>query len=399
MTTNSLVQIEPLSQSKFEQMACGYGYRAVHVHHRERAGSIWSDFGQEAHQVLSMYVEHLVETRQATDYDYFDGLIEAVQPEILEELDRVRDSLVIDPERVLGTEQYIGLDENFSLVVMEHVAQGHRSGGDPRIAYEGTLDLVLLNSSSEAEIPDWKNQFQITPPDTFQAKFYPLLLFCALPSVEVIHFRLEYLRWGACRSITFTRKDLPRLKRMAAVARNRQRKLMRAEKEPRPTPHRGCIYCPLLLKGCPIETANPYARLSAAQRLRLQIYLDAAQKVNQPLLKQWAQSRPISVKDANGARYTASFIPRRRTRYGLDAVLPLLDSWDKSHPDDPLRPHLTVGTSELNDFARAHEKRPRLAESLSAVAEVTPYTEFQISVEASRTGTGKPKSGMRSPRR
>lgn len=391
METTTLVQIQPLSQSGYEQMACGHGYRAVHVHGMGRAGNTWSDLGQEAHRLISDYIEHLVETRQATDYDYWDALVTGANPEALDGLDRVRETLVIDPEKVLGTEQYIGLDNDFALVVMERVDQGHRSGGDPRIEYEGTLDLILLHSRTEAEIPDWKNHFHIAAPDSFQAKFYPLLLFCALPSLEVVHFRLEYLRWGVNRAVTFTRSDLPRLKRMAIAARNRQRKLAQLEKESRATPHKGCTYCPLLLNGCPIDKVNPYATLPAEERLRLQVYLDAAQKVNHSLLKEWAERKPVSFRDENGVTYTGAFVPRKKTRYALDNALPVVDAWDREHPDDRLRPRLLIGASELSELAKAGQKRPGLAETLSALAEVTPYSEFQISADAPKPARKKSK--------
>jgi hypothetical protein len=389
MSTSSLVQIEPLSQSGYEQMACGHGYRAIHVRGMGRAGSTWADLGQEAHRLISEYINHLVETRQATDYDFFDALTSGAPPEALDGMDRVRETLVIEPEKVYGTEQYIGLDKDFSLVVMERVEHGHRSGGDPRIEYEGTLDLILLHSRTEAEIPDWKNHFYIAAPESFQSKFYPLLLFCAMPSLQVIHFRLEYLRWGASRVVTFTRDDVPRLKRMATAARRRQSKLISLETEPKATPHKGCMYCPLLLNGCPIDKSNPYGKLSAAERLRLQVYLEAAVKVNQSILKEWAEKEPIAVKDENGATYTGCFVPRKRTRYALDNALPIIDAWDREHPNDALRPNLAIGASELNEPAKAQKKRPGLADTLGTVAEVIPYTEFQITIDASKSGTKK----------
>jgi len=390
MSASPLVQIQPLSQSGYEQLACGYGYRATHVHGVGRAGSIWADLGQEAHRLISEYINHLVETRQPTDYDFFDALVTGASPEALDGLDRVREALVIDSEKVFGTEQYIGLDKDFSLVAMEQVEHGHRTGGDPRIEYEGTLDLILLHSATEAEIPDWKNHFYIAAPESFQSKFYPLLLFCAMPSLEIVHFRLEYLRWGVNRVVTFTREDLPRLKRMAIAARKRQRRLIELDKEPKATPHKGCAYCPLSLNGCPIDKSNPYAKLSAKERLRLQIYLDAAAKVNQAILKEWAQKQVISVKDENGVTYTGSFVPRQRTRYALDTVLPVVDAWDREHPDDPLRSRLAVGASELNELAKAKKKRPGLADALGSIAEVIPYSEFQITVEPAKSGSRTP---------
>ena len=262
----------------------------------------------------------------------------------------------------------------------------------PLLEQKAMGDAVLLYSRKEAETPDWKNHFYIAAPESFQAKFYPLLLFCAMPSLETIHFRLEYLRWGASRVVTFTREDVSRLKRMAAAARNRQKKLISLEQEPKATPHKGCLYCPLLLNGCPIDKANPYGKLSAAERLRLQVYLEAALKVNQSILKEWAEKEPISVEDENGANYTASFVPRKRTRYALDNTLSIIDAWDREHSEDPLRPHLAIGASELNELAKARKKRPELAETLSGVAEVVPYTEFQISIEASKSGSKKPRA-------
>jgi hypothetical protein len=382
MTTTSLVQMAPLSQSRYEQMACGYGYRAVHAHHRARAGNQWSALGQEAHHIISSYVEHLVTTRQSTDFEFFDSLLDGISLENIDGLNRVRETLVIDPDKVFGTEQYIALDEDFALLIMERVEGEHRSGGDPRIVYEGTLDMVLLHSPTEAEITDWKNHFLIAAPDTFQAKFYLLLLFCALPSLQTIHFRLEYLRWGANRAVTFKRTDLPRLKRMARTARQRQRKLLELTQEPKAIPHKGCIHCPLLLDGCPMDRVNPYARLSAKQRLRLQIYLDAARDTNLTFLKEWAEKTPIAVRDENGVNYSGSFVPKSRTSYALDSTLPIINAWDEDHPDDKLRPLLSVGASELNSLAKPKKKRPKLAATLSSVATVTPYSEFQIIREA-----------------
>jgi len=50
--------------------------------------------------------------------------------------------------------------------------------------YEGTLDLVMIHSLTESEIDDWKSYYQVIDADTFQSKFYPLLLMCLNPSLE-----------------------------------------------------------------------------------------------------------------------------------------------------------------------------------------------------------------------
>jgi hypothetical protein len=127
-----------------------------------------------------------------------------------------------------------------------------------------------------------------------------------------------------------------------------------------------------------MDQANPYAKLSAEQRLRMQIYLDAARDTNLALLKKWAERMPVSVRDENGVVYSGSFIPKSRTGYALASTLPIVDAWNRDHPDDQLRTHLSIGASELNSLAKAKKKRPKLAETLSSVATLTPYSEFQI---------------------
>ena len=47
-------------------------------------------------------------------------------------------------------------------------------------------------SNTEAEIEDWKSYYQIIDADTFQPKFYPLLLMCLNPSLEQAKFVLEF---------------------------------------------------------------------------------------------------------------------------------------------------------------------------------------------------------------
>jgi hypothetical protein len=80
-------------------------------------------------------------------------------------------------------------------------------------------------------------------------------------------------------------------------------------------------------------------------------------------------------------------------------VLPIVDAWDRDHPDDPLRPHLAIGASELNELAKAQKKRPELAVTLNTVAEITPYSEFQISIEASKSGVKPARAKTTSKRR
>jgi hypothetical protein len=125
----------------------------------------------------------------------------------------------------------------------------------------------MLHSLTEAEIEDWKSYYQIIDADTFQSKFYPLLLMCPNPSLERVKFALEFVRYGASRCVEYTRGDLPWLKELAQRERSRQRKLHELaasdESDLKVFPGRHCTWCPLLLNGCPVAQTNPYSQMTA----------------------------------------------------------------------------------------------------------------------------------------
>jgi hypothetical protein len=167
---------------------------------------------------LASYINHLVRTRRARDLEVFDALMQGVGDEAREVLETFRDNHAFDPEKILATEFHIALDENF--LPIEHPDDDGQIG-----EYEGTLDLVMLHSLTEAEIDDWKSYYQVIDADTFQSKFCPPLLMCLNPSLERVKFVLEFVRYGVSRCVEYTRKDMPWLKELAQRERTRQRKL------------------------------------------------------------------------------------------------------------------------------------------------------------------------------
>ena len=177
----------------------------------------------------------------------------------------------------MATELHIALDEDFQPI--------EEPGNTSHIAeYEGTLDLVMLHSLIEAEIDDWKSYYQVIDADTFQSKFYPLLLMCLNPSLEQVKFVLEFVRYGVSRCVEYTRRDLPWLKELAQTERARQRKLHElatvGDRELKASPGRHCTWCPLLLNGCPVAETNPYGQMTAEERLRFALWLQEAEKQN-----------------------------------------------------------------------------------------------------------------------
>ena len=366
--------LPPLSQSRHGDMACEALYVRKHVHCARLGESEAAARGIEIHQVLATYINHLVRTRRATDLEVFDGLVKGAGTEAREVLEKFRDSHAFDPEQILATELHIALDENF-LPIEDPVDDGQNA------EYEGTLDLVMLLSLTEAEIEDWKSYYQIIEADTFQSKFYPLLLMCLNPSLEHVKFVLEFVRYGVSRFVEYTRKDLPWLKELAERERMRQRKLHRRASsgslDLKASAGRHCTWCPLLLNGCPVAETNPYARMTAEKRLRFALWLQEAEKQNTRVLKNLMVERgPIKYRDGNQNEYSADFVSVEKRFYPYRDALSILDEWFKAHPEErALKDRLTI--SGLSSALKA-EKRAELVQKLADVVDVHVETELRI---------------------
>jgi hypothetical protein len=369
--------LPPLSQSRHGDMACETLYVYKHVRCERIADSDAAVRGIEIHETLATYINHLVETRRSTDLEVFDALTNRTSSDARQVLERFRDNHGVDPEKVLATELHIQLDQDFRPI--EDSRDEGRSA-----EYEGTLDLVMLHSLTEAEIDDWKSYYQIIDADTFQSKFYPLLLMCLNPSVEKVKFVLEFVRYGASRCVEYTRKDLPRLKELAQGERARQKGLhdlaASGERDLKASPGRHCTWCPLLLNGCPVAETNPYGQMTPEQRLRFALWLQEAEKQNTRVLKElMVEHGPISYRDENESEYVACFVPIEKRFYPYQDGVSILDEWFTTHPDErTLREKLTI--SGLSSAIKA-EKRFELAQKLAEIADVRVETDLRIGRE------------------
>jgi hypothetical protein len=370
--------IPPLSQSRHGDMACETLYVLKHVRCTRVGESEPAARGIEIHQVLATYINHLVKTTRTTDLEIFDALLRGAGAEAREVLEKFRDNHAFDPENILATELHIALDENFVPIELP-------SDEGPIATYEGTLDLVMLHSLTEAEIDDWKSYYQVIEADTFQSKFYPLLLMCLNPSMERVKFVLEFVRYGVSRCVEYTRKDMPWLKELAQRERARQRKLHElvssGDRDLKVSPGRHCTWCPLLLNGCPVAETNPYGQMTAEERLRFALWLQEAEKQNTRVLKElMVEHGPIRYRDENESAYLADFVPVDKKFYPYRDAIPILDGWFRTHPDERnLREKLTI--SGLSSALKAG-KRPELAQKLAAIVDVCVETELRIGRES-----------------
>lgn len=368
------VGIPPLSQSRYGDMACDILYFRKHVQGTRAADSEAAARGIEIHRILATYLNHLVETRRPTDLEALDALIKGAGDEAKSVLERFRENHIFGPEKILGTELHIALDENF--LPIENL-----EGEAKAVEYEGTLDLVTFDSFTDAEIHDWKSYYQIIDADTFQSKFYPLLLMCLNPMLERVKFVLEFVRYGVSRSVEYTQKDLPWLKELAQRERARQIKLHEidpvGDRELRASPGRRCTWCPLLLNGCPVAETNPYGQMTHEERLRFALWLQEAEKHNTKILKNFMVERgPIHYRDGNQGSYLAEFVPSEKKFYPYRDSASILDDWFRTHPDESnLWDKLTI--SGLSSALKA-EKRSELAQKLASVVDVRIETELRI---------------------
>ncbi len=376
--------IPPLSQSRHGDMACETLYVRKHVQCARVGESEPAARGIEIHRILATYINHLVRTKRSTDLETFEALIKQAGAEAWEVLERFRDNHVFDPEKILAAELYIALDQDF------HPIEDSNDGRQTP-EYEGTLDLVMLHSLTEAEIEDWKSYYQIIDADTFQSKFYPLLLMCLNPSLERVKFVLEFVRYGVSRFVEYTRRDLPWLKEVAQRERARQRKLHESvfgeDPNLKASPGRHCTWCPLLLNGCPVAETNPYGQMTAEERLRFALWLQEAEKQNTKVLKDLMVERgPIHYQDGNQCEYLAVFVPVEKKFYSYRDAASILDEWFRARPDDQgLLDKLTV--SGLSSALKA-DKRAELAEKLTNIADMRVDTELRIGREEKGNGKG-----------
>lgn len=360
--------IPPLSQSRYENMACETLYAARHIAGLPDAESAAAQRGSAIHAIMARYVKWLAGTHQKTDYNFLEALVENAAPEVAEVIEKVREGYQFEPDQVLGTEMRISLNEDFRPLPKDY---------EGAAAYEGTLDLVLLMSQTEAEIRDGKSYFQIIAADTFQSKFYPLLLMCVMPSLESVRFVLDFWRYGAEREVTYTRGDLPKLKKLAQAQRARQLELHASTEDRSVSPGRHCMWCPLLLKGCPMEQTNPYATMTPRERVSFAIWLKEASAQNNLALKNMmVEGGPISVEDGNGTEYRAEFVPQLRKSYPLAEASAVIADWVNVNPDDAaFTARLTVGG--LRSPLKA-KKRAEFATRMEAVAETRCITKLKV---------------------
>lgn len=381
---STLIQIAPpLSQSRYEQLACPEFYAETQVRGVKMPASEASERGTDVHAVMANYVRHCVKNKVRADWAAFDEFAAASGLDAGGILDGLRDSYEVDYEHVVRVEERLCLSDSFqaqeerafldesivgyfplpSLLLggVMAVPKQHRALSGMIFTHpsccEGTPDIVLFfgDGSGRAKVDDFKTHPRPFDADTFQSMLYSFMVMQGSPDVQSVEFELIFVRYkNARRSVVWTRAQMPEMMRQIERARQRQLAVHEAAAsgatmEARPGAH--CQYCPHLAKGtCPVREQNPHATMTMEDRVRFGEWLRQQAKLNTDILKAHVDVHgPVTATDANGKPIEAGYQPTESAWYPLFPALALLEEWAEVVPEDSPRhwKDLRIGSTQL----------------------------------------------------
>lgn len=359
----ALAVIPPLSQSRHALLSCDLLYEQAIINKKPEPPNEYSMRGREIHKVVSTYINHLVAQKLKTDIAKWAALTKAIPGDAGEILAEMGPKLIIDPAKVWATEVRIRLTDDFKQTTSDSAA------------YEMTLDLVTLHDEQTAEITDWKSYYQVVEPDTFQGRLYSLGLFMLNPNIQKVIFRMEFVRWGVGRSVTFTREQVIDLQTEAAAYRGRQLLLHEPERVFEATAGNHCRYCPLVATTCPLSEVLPQQKMDPTEIVERLVYFKQAAKALEGGLRDYCKEKgPVDYNDGAGHIYRAQWGTQSKKSFPLLETVKLVSDWLKKTKED-LTPKLTVGG--LSSLLKA-KKRADLADELANVAEVKVSGKFKL---------------------
>lgn len=384
-----LVQLPALRQSAVETAACPRCYVEIYINGRQQPDSIPSERGTEIHKVMSQYVDHCTKLKVPSDWVHFNKLAAAAGPVAGPILDGIRDTYEVDWERVYGTEITLALDEEFMPTYQSSVSAFGFTANEvspEEAAYIGTLDVIrIAHDGVRAKIDDYKSHPAPFDANTFQSTLYPFMLFKHMPSLEVITFELNFVRYTNClRSVQWKRTDMPEMQAIISRARERQRLTHENPDAALALPNKVCTYCPLAKDlSCPIAEWNEYTTLSLQDRLRWKVWMTKMAGVNNPILKANAEvNGSIRYEDGNGRVYEYGEMPVPSTRYPLDrTTIQVLEQYKQATGEDFLDGKLSISSTTIKPKLKTKKR--------AALNEI-----FEESIVETAT---KPKYAVRTP--
>jgi len=187
-----------------------------------------------------------------------------------------------------------------------------------------------------------------------------------------------FMRYGRTRDVVWTRDQVPLLEKVLSDARARQRQIHQIQGLAQAIPGKACEYCPLLRTArCQVNDWNPYATMTGPERLRYVIYLRAAIKSSNEILRTAVRFASIQTEDGNGKLYEARFVPGEKRTLPLMPTLKVIEQHADESGED-LTPKLNVSKTSLASL-RSAKKRVLLDQALTDIETVKEITSFKIS--------------------
>ncbi len=313
-----LVQIEvpPTHQSTEFMTACPVFYWETTGKKNKKPSGPESARGTQVHRTMGSYATHCAKKGVKMDLEAFDRFAAGAGAAAAKILSGIRDSYEVDYLHLLGTEIPMSLDaEMRPTQVHESIAGVVPDSGKPP-AYQGTLDApYLFEDEKAALIDDFKTHARPYDPadedKSLQGKMYSLFIFLHFPWVQIVRFRLVFVRYkNLVRVVEYTRDDLPRLMEAVKAQRDLQisiHKDVAQGKALEAYSGTQCIYCPLLSdRSCPLGKLNEHSQMSYEDRVRWDLFHTAFSKVNKKVLRERVvgTGHAVVVKDYNGKAYS-----------------------------------------------------------------------------------------------
>ena len=368
---------------------CPLGFKAKYIdkvpetrHYLTLLGGFFASWSKR-------YIDHLVESRQASDlargvalleeawksrgeHKEFRLLSESVRFEARELVDGFLGSHTFEPARVLGTELDVALREDWT--VTEWFAKD--------TFFRAKLDLATLPASDNGKIvgiTDYKTGFAIWSEEETknspQLRRYAVAMSSFMPDTDRFDVTLDFVRNGVVRGPYQFEPEVAVEEKASIVAISDRIEAALKSGKWEPTPGAGCHYCPIFEK-CPKRTeALPFRgvqsdeeAVAATQRL---IMVETEAGAIKKVLKPWTAEHGVVV--TNGMQFGAS----KTERVSYDTVA--LMKWAVEHGLDPF-PVLKQDNEAIEKAVKKldTEAREKAQAALAALAQVKAHTEFRL---------------------
>jgi hypothetical protein len=355
-----------IRQSTIVQAQCLYRAHQTQVLGVKEPTSEFAARGTDFHAMAKYYVDHLVASKQETDWEYADRITsgdgtywndDAVQ--IFNDWSR---NTSVDPAVVFSTEYKIRLDADL------------KPCDQANAAFSGDLDRLEI-AGNLAVIHDYKTNWAISNPLTAQSIFYPWLLWKIMPHLDRITFRLEFVRYNVERERVFTRDDLERMDRWVDGQLRRIVAAANANDWPAEV-NSGCTFCrlecPLVKAGMSPQQLGRIESPDQARAIGGQLYaLKRAASQLQAALRPYAvENGPIDL----GNQISLGFKKQTQTEYDPRTILRL----NEEHGFKPTRA-LHVTSKEVSKIGRQY---PEYAANARAASSDSSKTVFKFTNES-----------------